>query len=708
MSAWWLRTCLKSEWVLVVSVWFAPGLATGRAAPHELDDEVKVWSAKDGLPHNSVQWLAQTSDRFLWAGTAQGLARFDGAQFKTFEPSGTPALGDAKVKSLCMDPSGALWVLGENGSITRRDRSGWFAMAEADGRPAAGAHGIYSDGARLLVVSDAEGRVFRLEGGRLAPWLDTRQASPGRFIGINVDFDGTVWVRHDNTLDWWDGQRWRRVVAPDGSTNFVALKTGPSHAGGMWVSSPSGLRRLRRGVWDERILAYVTPKASLQAILEDRSGNVWVAPGGGHLLRFDGEGRLTELPVEPALAEAAIKNIFEDGEGHLWLATDRGLMRMRVAQRQDSGRLPDAPPPPNAVLEEVLVDDRVLATSGSATGPGSYDIPVGARTVEFRFTGVSFDAPERLRFRSRLEGVDAEWKEGTRRVAVYTNLPSGRHFFRLMAGLDGAAWDGRETTAGVMVPPRMWQTWWFRATAAGLVIMVAAWIGRRRVEGRRRLQAQQDQFYRQLIESQEAERQRIARELHDSLGQNLLLIRNRAVMGLKDNASPERMREQLREISDASAGSIEEIRTIARALRPYQLDRLGLTKTLQDVASSVTSGGGLRIEAEVEAIDGLFPADAEIGLFRLVQEALNNVLKHADAECARLSVQHADGAVAIEVVDDGRGFDATQQDGFGLNGMRERVRLLGGTLEMQSVPGEGTRLRIMIPVPAPPGRNPAV
>jgi len=226
---------------------------------------------------------------------------------------------------------------------------------------------------------------------------------------------------------------------------------------------------------------------------------------------------------------------------------------------------------------------------------------------------------------------------------------------------------------------------------------------------RRRERAQQDQFYRRLIESQETERQRIARELHDSLGQNLLLIKNRAVMGLKDTATPEKMREQLQEISEASTGSVEEIRSIARALRPYQLDRLGLTKTLEDVAASVTTAGGLSIEAQVDNIDGLFAPDAEIGLYRIVQEGLNNVLKHAEAKSARLTVRRNGESVEIELSDDGRGFDAAQKDGFGLTGVRERVRLLGGVLNVKSAPAQGTRLQVSIPLPTdkvPAGNTP--
>ena len=680
-----------------------PDFFRAHAAPHETNYFVETWTVKDGLPHNSVHWLAQTRDGFLWAGTGQGLARFDGARFKTFDPTSTPALGDAQIKSLCVDPAGTLWVLGQNGSLVRREATGFVAVTAANSGFSGRGHGLYSDGSKTFVVSDTEGRVFRLEGSRLVEWLSTSNAASGLFIGINVDYDGTVWVRHGNTLNWWTGDRWQRVVAPDGSGDSVALKTGPSYAGGMWISSTDGLWRMRRGVWDKRSLAYETPVPWVQAILEDRAGNVWITHGGGQLLRFDPTGRLTQSRRHNSLAADAVKHFFEDADGNLWLAKETGLTRLRPKARANPPRLDDQGP--HVVLEEILADGTPMEWRTTPPGDDALVLPPGGRTLEFRFTGVTFEEPGRVQFRHRLDGFDSDWTTSARRSVTYSNLPPGRYYFRLAAGREGGSWNGREVTAGVTVQPHPWQTWWFRGGSALALLggLVLAWQRRERL--RRQAQAQQDQFYRRLIESQEAERQRIARELHDSLGQNLLLIKNRAVMGLKDNASPERMREQLREISEASAGSVEEIRSIARALRPYQLDRLGLTKTLEDVATSVTTAGGLHIEAQVDDIDGLFAPDAEIGLYRIVQEGLNNVLKHAEAKSARLQVRRNGGSVEIELSDDGRGFDATQKDGFGLNGVRERVRLLGGVLNVKSAPAQGTRLLLSIPIPsgkAPP------
>lgn len=664
-----------------------------RAAPSETNYTVESWSVKDGLPHNSVHWLAQTPDGFLWAATGNGIARFDGSRFKVFDPASSPAIEDGRIRSVCVEPSGRLWALSENGSMVRRDGNDFVAVREEHGRPASGAHGLYTDSTNLLVVSDTQGRVYRLEGDRLVEWLDTRGAAPGPFIGINVDYDGTVWVRYGNILSWWDGQRWQRVRGPDGSESFFALKTGPAWAGGMWISGRLGLQRLQHGKWDSRFLAYETPLDSIQAILEDQGGNVWVTHAGGQLLRFDTNGRLTQSRRHNSLADGAVRHFFEDAGRSLWLATDGGLYRLR----------PKVPPPPFrpvVVIDSVQVEGRPVPLRALPSGDLRLTLEPGSGELEFRFTGVMFDEPERLQFRHRLDGVDSDWATSRRTVATYSNLPPGRLFFRVEVGREGEPWNSNEVTVEVTVLPHVWQTWWFRSGSAAVALGGVFLLLQRRETTRKRAQAQQDEFYRRLIESQETERQRIARELHDSLGQNLLLIKNRAVMGLKENATPEKMREQLQEISEASAGSVEEIRSIARALRPYQLDRLGLTKTLEDVAGSVNAAGGLRIEARVDNIDGLFAPDAEIGLYRIVQEGLNNVLKHAEAKSAQLTVRRDAGSVMIDLSDDGRGFNSAQKDGFGLTGVRERLRLLGGTMTVKSTPAHGTRLLLSIPIPS--------
>ncbi|MBE0643181.1 MAG: tetratricopeptide repeat protein [Bacteroidetes bacterium] len=221
-----------------------------------------------------------------------------------------------------------------------------------------------------------------------------------------------------------------------------------------------------------------------------------------------------------------------------------------------------------------------------------------------------------------------------------------------------------------------------------------------RVESERKAREIQEAFARQLIASQEQERKRIAGSLHDGIGQDLLIIKHRALMALEEEDGNT---DHLKDILDVSTEAIDDVRRISRDLRPYQLERVGLTATLRSMLSVVEESTELEIAAEISDIDGLIAPDREIDLYRVVQEALNNIIKHAVARKVQVNIGRMNGSILLSVRDDGRGFDtatvpSADGNGLGLQGMAERVRMLGGNLAIESNPGEGTLVRTSLPV----------
>ena len=216
-----------------------------------------------------------------------------------------------------------------------------------------------------------------------------------------------------------------------------------------------------------------------------------------------------------------------------------------------------------------------------------------------------------------------------------------------------------------------------------------------------RSQAAQRAFSQQLIASQETERKRIAAELHDSLGQGLAIIKNRAMLSLSTPSDHERAIAQLREISDASGEIIEEMKEIAHNLRPYQLDRLGLTRAIESMIRNVAEGRDLRFTIDIDPIDGLFPSEVEINIFRVIQEGVSNVIKHASATESTVSIKKAAQQLRITIADNGVGFmpkggDSAVRQGFGLIGMEERAHLIGGSYGLNSTLGAGTIVTLTI------------
>jgi signal transduction histidine kinase len=261
----------------------------------------------------------------------------------------------------------------------------------------------------------------------------------------------------------------------------------------------------------------------------------------------------------------------------------------------------------------------------------------------------------------------------------------------------------------VMVKRPPWWTWDKAAALVGilLVVLMAAllWIRllRLRLEGQR---AAQRVFARQILQNQEGERRRIAANLHDSLGQNLLVIKNQARLAMNTATDGSSLRERLEEISGVASQAIEEVRQITHDLRPYQLDRLGLTKALRATLKQVSENCRILFASHVDDIDGLFDKASEIHFYRIIQEGINNIVKHSAATEATVVVKRQAASVSVSLRDNGRGFEAGLMNsaglgdaGFGLSGMSERARILGGKLTIESRPSQGTNLTLEIPSP---------
>jgi len=211
---------------------------------------------------------------------------------------------------------------------------------------------------------------------------------------------------------------------------------------------------------------------------------------------------------------------------------------------------------------------------------------------------------------------------------------------------------------------------------------------------------------RQLIDSQEQERQRIAGELHDDLGQNLLIVKNQLLLALRAATTSRDPRKDIELALGLVSQSLQDVRNISHNLRPHQLDELGLEKCLEAMLRRLSESSGLPIHSTIHPLDPPLPADGGINLFRIAQESLSNVLKHARASQAWVALAREDGSVVLRVSDDGDGFHpqaylggGLQNEGFGLKVMSERARMLGGSLEVDSEPGNGTTLTVTLPSP---------
>jgi len=205
----------------------------------------------------------------------------------------------------------------------------------------------------------------------------------------------------------------------------------------------------------------------------------------------------------------------------------------------------------------------------------------------------------------------------------------------------------------------------------------------------------------QLIASQEAERERIAGELHDSLGQSLSIIKNHVQLLLLQKRMATAARKEIETISETTATAIADMRRISQDLHPYQLDHLGLTGALNALVENVAGASVIAFQKRFDPVDDVFPRDAAASLYRIVQEGLNNILKYSGAKNAAIALERDVHEIKLIIEDDGRGFDPAQASkGMGLKNIAERTRILGGRLKLDAAPGRGARIEITIPISA--------
>jgi signal transduction histidine kinase len=399
------------------------------------------------------------------------------------------------------------------------------------------------------------------------------------------------------------------------------------------------------------------------AVLDDGVGNLWMGSNRG-LFRV-AKQELDDFAEQRSHRIHSIVYGAEDGmrksetnqgkpsalrarDGRLWFSTTAGAVVI------DPENIRTNPVPPPVVLEKVLVDQQPIAPNVPLV------IPPGARSVEFRYAGLSFIQPKRMKYKYKLEGYDTHWIEAeTRRSVFYTSLPPGAYEFKVIAANSDGVWNEQGASFQFRATAPFWQRWWFIGLSLWGIAGVAFLFYRWRVSTLEQEKLAQRRYAHRLIESQEQERKRIAAELHDGLGQSLLVIKNRTIIGKKLAEDSHKVKAQLDEISSATGQAIEEVRSIAYNLRPYHLERLGLQASIEAMIEKVREATGIEINARVALSDEVFAKDDEVTFYRVIQECLNNIIKHAEATAVEINIVQTETEVTAHIQDNGRGFAIT-------------------------------------------------
>jgi ligand-binding sensor domain-containing protein/signal transduction histidine kinase len=627
-----------------------------------------------------ISSLLKARDGSCWVAGAHGLLRFKDPQEAGDEP--LLSLPGLNIVSLCQDPQGDLWAGTHEGMLYRSHFGVWNAQTNFTQTHAITAIVPGKNG--TLWIGTEGGGVYRLDGA-VQLHLDARNGLLSDLIRtLYLDKQDTLWIgTAGGGLSRWRNERLTDFTTSEGLPDNTISQILEDDEGRLWLGSNRGIACVSRRELDD-----------------------WVS---GQILYPRVYGR-----TEGMLSEECTGGFCPAGlrasSGLLWFSTLKGVVVVDPRPRIIKA------PAPTVLLEEVLVDNAPLpdaevaacTTTGSANleneggaGPPVLRIGPGAHKIEFRYTGLNFSAPEKVRFRYRLDNLDAKWEDaenGTVRTATYPLVPPGRYRFQVIACNSDGVWNEEGAGIRLEVTSYFWQTWWFIGLA-GLFLLAAVGGTGRLVEIRR--------FRRRLklLEQERAlehERARIAQDLHDDLGSSLARLSLLSGLVKADKDNPALVETHAAKISQSADQTVRALEEIVWAVRPGSDSLQSLADYIAHFANELFEGNRTRCRLDLphDLPAQPLPPDVRHNIFLIVKEALTNALKHAGAGEVRVQAKVSNHTLEILIQDDGKGFDAAGFDARnarnGLGNMSHRAQAIGGTLACESAPGQGTSVRLTV------------
>ena len=688
--------------------------------------KVSVLSHNEGLDYGAVQGLVEVQPAVIWAAQPNGVYQWDGRMFRRLALSGlSPPEPSAAVLLAARD--GSCWAAGARGLLHFKKPQ---SAEEAGGVPALTNLSVSALGPDLKNGIWAGTRVGELWHFADGKWQVQANCPRGHAItAIVPEADGVLWVgtEGDGLYRFEGDAHFRCEKIPDLPSNWIRTLYLDAQDT-LWIGTAGGgLSRLQNGHIATFTMRDGLPDNTISQVLEDDDGNLWLGDNRG-IARIK-KSDLTDLAMHKILAvypqvygraDGMLSEECSGGfspaslkskSGLLWFSTLKGIVVIDPHHIVSS-------PAPVVILEQTLVDGvpaphHSAQTSRDANNDHALKEPAaeslrlapGKHIVEFQYTGLNFDAPDRVRFRYRLAGLDQNWVEaGTRRVAFYSSVPPGSYHFQVVACNGDGVWNETGASLALTVLPQFWQTWWFiGALALGMTTVVTGGV---RVIEKRRLHQHLKRLEQERILEQE--RTRIAQDLHDIMGAKLCRISFLSEHARRCEVVTVEHQEEMRSISDDSREVLQSLDEMVWAVNPQNDTLDHLMSYLGQYAQEYFRKTGIECDLKIPEQVPVQPLSSQSRhhLFLAVHEALANILKHSGATRAAITMVCRAAGFEIVISDNGRGFDPESSEsnspssaaGFcnGLGNMRRRLAGLGGRCVIESRIGQGTTIQFLL------------
>jgi signal transduction histidine kinase/ligand-binding sensor domain-containing protein len=710
-------------------------------------------STAEGLSQDTVLSVCTDSEGDIWAGTdGGGLNRIKPRQFRVLEGSqqlviqsvcedrnggvwfanyyggklfhwkggrlmdygANEGLNDPNLRSVFVDRSNEVWV-GSTLANTQNGPGGLFHLQNDAFRHVDGSENlapfsaIFQDRQGRLWFGSRGGLAF-MEGDRLKAYSRASGMSADSVKAIADDPDGNLWVGTENGgLNCFrDGKFtiYRQSDKGLPSDNISALWCDAD--GVLWVGTSAGLARLEKGRWTRYTTHDGLGSDSINYFVEE-GDNLWMgtfsgilrvskksltafANGSAHQINCRVYGRSDGMPT-PECVQGSQPAACRTSDGRLWFGTTKGLVTVKPVEMKQNSFLPPVK------IESVLVEGAEQKTNTlSANQVDSVTIPPGQERLEINYTSLNLGAADQSRFQYWLEGHEKGWTDvGNSRVARFNNLPPGHFNFHVRAANEDGVWNETGDTISVIVEPPFWRTNWFVgvvvAGVLGTVVAIVHNLSTQKLH--REVTALKQQ------EALEQERARIARDLHDQLGANLMQVALLGDLAESDKESPAEVETHARQISQTARETTKALDEIVWAVNPSNDTLDGLVTYVCKYAQEYFEMAGLRYRLDVPAeLPGAsLPPEVRHNVFLAAKEAINNVVKHAQAAAAWIRLRLESDRFTLEIEDDGRGADAAGKPGRnGLRNMRKRMEDIGGSFFIGPALEHGTLVRLTAPI----------
>jgi len=670
----------------------------------------------DGLPDKVVSSTCVDNFGNLWAGTMSGdLAKWEDGKFQKIKLPWPE--GDAN-PSVTVFPveNGDLWIGTLNHGLARYHNE----ELTQPPKPWDTVRVLFNDSQHRLWVGGLV-NIFCLTNGGYKTYGSAEGFVDSHAVGdITEDAEGAIWIGTGPGELWkFSGGKFTRFTPP---AEWPAVRFSdllPDTNGVIWIGTlGGGLLRFQDGKFARILKSHGLPDNNVSQLLDSRDGFVWggtyagifraskkdltaVANGAEPKLACRVYGEFDGLPALEC-SSGFQPSCWRSDDGLLWFATANG-----VASVDPSKTVPNKIPP-TVIIEEMLVDGKPLKVQPHIGVPLEnvrsqplLNIPAGRHYVQFRFTGLSFTAPDGVRFRAKLDGGDGPWQEiGTVREIGYGPLSPGIYRFRVIACNNNGVWNENGDTLAFTVEFYFWETRWFKFSLGFLTLVLiaatAAVIQRRRY--RRRLERVERQ--REV----ELERARIARDLHDELGTSLTQISLLSALANRESTPPGEAKELIQEVRGRAKEMVIALDEIVWAVNPKNDTVAGLVSYLSHFAEEFFRASNLLLRLDLPPQLPNTPISAEMRhhLFLAFKEALNNAARHSTATQINLSAKVYADKLVIQVNDNGGGFTVPNKErgrsGQGLTNMQRRLEQIGGRTTIETAPGLGTTVTFQLPL----------